>query len=266
MFKVILIIIVVYLILLLFFNWYEYQVIYHPVKRAISDYRDLQLEDVFMTDEQIGKIHGVYKEQNRDLVILYSHGNAGNITYNLGNLKFLDQTSYSYLMYDYPGYGKSEGSPSEENVYGSGQTAYDFLIKEKKYRPDQIILHGQSMGGAVSIELATKNPVRSVVVESSLTSTHDAARKLFSFFPAKLFITNKYVNIEKVKQLDVPILFIHGKQDNIFPYEFSEKLYAAANEPKYLILIPTIGHNELIPEPYLTQILEFIKTSQIQEK
>lgn len=257
-----------YLLLVLFFRVYEDRLIYYPQKEQLSDISPLKLEEHMITTSDGNQVHLVFKEQKRDIVFLFCHGNAGNITANLPNLQNLDASGYSYLMFDYPGYGKSSGSPSEQGLYFAGQAVYDFLVKEKLFQPDQIIVNGQSLGVAVCIELASRNPVRSVISESAFASTHAMSRELLKGIPIAWFVSNKFDSLSRVQHLNVPILFIHGEQDQIIPPTHSQRLYAAANEPKFLLTIPDYGHNQVISEAseaFNAAIDEFIETSQISQ-
>lgn len=259
----------IYLLLVLFFNWYEYEITYYPSSTEAADLSHLQVQDIFLTSSDQIKIHAVYKEQKKELVFLFCHGNGGNISYNLGNLEYLDQTGYSYLMLEYPGYGKSEGRTSEQGLYHAAQAAYDFLTEEKGFRADQLIAYGHSIGGAVCIDLASKNPVRSLIIQSGIASSYTMSKHILPFFPPKLFfISNKYDSLTRLKNITVPILFLHGKQDLIIPPSQSQLLYEAAKEPKYLYIVPGFGHNEVIPAgpgEHVEAIRAFIKTSQIKQ-
>lgn len=255
-------IIILYLILFTLVHVAVRQALYRPQKGPVYDLSPFGFEDVFLDK---GRIHGVFKELDRSQVILFLHGNSGSLPRNRDNFIYLDNTGYSYLAIDYPGYGQSKGSPSEAGLYDAARTAYDYLL-ERGYRPDQIIVDGQSLGGAVAIDLATKVLVGKVIVASSFPSLFHVAQHHYPWLPLGLFMKNKYVSIEKVGRVKAPILFIHGTEDDVIPLQFSRDLYAAATEPKYFYEVPA-GHREVAPEGnevWVRDIHEFIVKGRLR--
>ena len=186
--------------------------------------------------------------------ILFSHGNAEDIGSAEFFLEELRDAGFSVFAYDYRGYGTSEGSPSEANSYGDVEAAYKYLTKELKTPPEKIIIHGRSLGGAVSIDLASKKKCGGLVVESSFVSAFRVMTK-YSIFPF-----DKFQSIDKIKQVKCPVLFIHGKKDGLIPFWHGEKLFAEANEPKYSLWIENANHNDVFAiskNEYLRAIQDF---------
>ena len=179
-------------------------------------------------------------------VLLYLHGNGRNVGANAKHANRLKGYGFSVLLIDYRGYGKSEGGfPSESSVYTDAQTAWDYLI-QKGYRPEQILIYGHSLGGAVAIDLAVKNPqAKGMIVDGSFTSISDLATMdpKYRVFPIDLLIHQRFDSIAKVQSLKTPVLYIHGTADEIIPPSMSESLYAATPSRKQLMLVANAGHN-----------------------
>ncbi|MGI8641233.1 MAG: alpha/beta hydrolase [Pyrinomonadaceae bacterium] len=198
-----------------------------------------------------------FQNPNAEYTILFSHGNAEDIGTATSFLKELQTAGFSVFAYDYRGYGTSEGKPSEENSYQDIETAYNYLTNELKIQPEKIIIHGRSLGGAVSIDLASRKTCGGLVVESSFVS---AFRVLTKY---KVFPFDKFQNLSKIKQVKCSILFIHGKQDNIIPFWHGEKLFANANEPKFSFWLDEANHNNIFVKSktnYLQAIQNFSET------
>ncbi len=196
-----------------------------------------------------------FQNPNAEYTILFSHGNAEDIGTATPFLRELQNAGFSVLAYDYRGYGTSEGKPSEENSYQDSETAYNYLINKLKISPDKIIIHGRSLGGAVSIDLASRKICGGLIVESSFVS---AFRVLTKY---KIFPFDKFNNLNKIKQVKCPVLFIHGKQDGIIPFWHGEMLLANANEPKFSFWINNANHNDVYAkskDDYLQAIKTFL--------
>jgi hypothetical protein len=147
------------------------------------------------------------------------------------------------------GYGLSEGQfPSETRVYEDAARAWQYLVEERQISPQQIIIYGHSLGGAIAIDLAVKHPdAAGLIVESSFTSMREMVyrRNIYRAFPVDLILTQRFESIKKVPSLKMPVLFFHGTADSTIPVFMSEKLYAAAGEPKILVIVEGAGHNNL---------------------
>ena len=196
-------------------------------------------------------------------VILYLHGKGKNISANAKHANRLMRMGFSVLVIDYRGYGKSEGSsPSESTVYTDAQTAWDYLI-QKGFKPNQIMIYGHSLGGAIAIDLALKHPeAMGAIVDASFTSMSEMASldPKYRFFPIDLLIHQRFDSIAKVRSLAVPVLYIHGTADDSVPPAMSQRLYEATTTKKQIVLIPNGGHNNNAStnEPlYLNSIRSF---------
>ncbi|MBD2122584.1 alpha/beta hydrolase [Trichocoleus sp. FACHB-262] len=206
-------------------------------------------------------------------VILYVHGNGANVGATVSQSQRFHQLGLSVFVFDYRGYGRSEGSfPTEAQVYADTQAAWNYLTQVREIPSEQIFLYGHSLGGAIAIDLAIKQPeVAGLIVESSFTSMRRMVdvRGGFGLFPADLLLTQKFNSLEKVRSLKTPVLFIHGTLDLTVPAEMSRTLFQAAPEPKQLLLVEDAGHNDVaaIGEGrYLQVIQQFVEQVQTRQK
>ncbi len=169
--------------------------------------------------------------------LVFCHGNAGNISHRLDSIRLFHEMDLSVLIFDYRGYGKSEGEPSEKGMYLDVEAAYDFLVNVKGAAPSRIIVFGRSLGSAVAAELAMRRTAGALIIESGFTSVPDLGRKFFPHMPVKLISRFHYATIDKVGRLHLPKLFIHSPDDEIVPYAHGKSLFAAATEPKEFLTI-----------------------------
>jgi fermentation-respiration switch protein FrsA (DUF1100 family) len=200
-----------------------------------------------------------YENDTSVHTILFSHGNAEDIGHVEPFAKQLRDRGFAVLTFDYRGYGRSEGSPSEDKAYKDIDAAYDYLVNDRKIPAERIILHGRSLGGGVALDIATRRPAGGLILESTFTS---AARVLTRI---KVLPFDKFDNISKIAAVSCPVLVIHGKMDNTIPFHHGEKLFAAANEPKTPLWIENAEHNDLFytaRENYLTAIRNFADSLQ----
>jgi fermentation-respiration switch protein FrsA (DUF1100 family) len=204
---------------------------------------DLPWEDIyFKTKDHVALNAWFFKNPQARSTLFFAHGNAGNISDRLFKVKFFYELGLNVFIFDYRGYGKSQGRPSEAGVYLDAQAAYDYLQSRGDVDMKNIILYGASLGGAVAIDLATRRKASLLVVESSITSAHDMARLLYPFAPL-FFLSLKFDSVNKVKDLTVPKLFIHSPEDEVVPFWLGQKLFEAAAHPKEFIEIHG-GHND----------------------
>ena len=194
-------------------------------------------------------IHGWWiPSQRRNLgTLLYLHGNSLNIGSNITQAYRFHQMGFSVFLIDYRGYGKSKGNfPSESQVYQDAQIAWNYLVKQKQIIANQILIYGHSLGGAVAIDLALKHPeAAGLIVHNSFTTMQQMAEldPYLRIFPVNLILRYRFDSITKVKSLQMPVLFVHGTADAMIPKTMSKNLYAAAPEPKQLLLVPGAKHN-----------------------
>ena len=174
--------------------------------------------------------------------VLVCHGNAGNIEGRIELARAFLDLGWAVLLFDYRGYGRSTGSPSEAGTYLDAEAAYEHLKEVEGFAPERIVPYGESLGVAVALELALRRPCAALIAESGFTSIPDMAAEAYPFLPARLLARIRYDNLGKIGRLGVPLLLLHSPADEIVPVAQAERLLAAAREPKRLLLTGG-GHN-----------------------
>lgn len=228
--------------------------IFRPTRvfQKTPEFYKIRYENVYLpipNDSKKSVIHGwwIPAKQPKLGTLLYLHGNGLNIGSNINQAYRFQQLGFSVLLIDYRGYGQSKGSfPNESQVYQDAQTAWNYLVKQRNIPAHQIFIYGHSLGGAVAIDLAVKHPeAAGLIIQNSFTSMQKMIeRSPYSrIFPVNLLLRNRFDSISKIKSLQMPVMFVHGTADSLMPYTMSKTLYAAAPEPKQLLLVPGAKHN-----------------------
>ncbi|MFP5272250.1 alpha/beta hydrolase [Coleofasciculus sp.] len=171
--------------------------------------------------------------------ILYIHGNAEDLGNIQPLLHHLHSLGFSVFAYDYRGYGTSQGSPSERNAYRDSDTAFTYLKEQLKVPPEQIIAYGRSVGGGSAVDLAARHPLAGLILESSFTSAFRVV------LPIPILPFDKFPNLDKITQVNCPVLVIHGTADETIPLSHGKRLFAAAPEPKLSLWVDGASHNDL---------------------
>ena len=202
-------------------------------------------------------------------VMLYLYGvgrNMGDYNY-LARVSAFRQLGFSVLVFDYRGYGLSEGDfPNESQVYQDSQAAWDYLRDVRQIPPEQIVIYGESLGGAIALDLANRHPeAGGLIIQSSFTTMADAIghRSLLQLFPIDWLLTERFDSLSKVRSLQVPVLFLHGSDDSVVPPEMSQQLYEAALEPKQVFVISGADHVRIYQpgeQSYLKAIQRFVES------
>lgn len=249
---------VVYLILafilfIAYARWFEWRNLFFPGKDIQNhpDYINLEYEDIyFRTDDGI-MLNGWFipAEGEARGTIIFCHGNAGNIGNRLDIIKMLHDLGMNVFIFDYRGYGKSKGIPTERGTYLDAMAAYDHIYRRDDVEKGSIIVYGKSLGGVVASDLAKNRDVKLVVSDSAFTSTRDMSRAIYPYLPAGFLISMRYDAASKFSKVNAPKLFIHSRDDEIVPFHLGEKLFNAAKEPKEFLPING-GHNEAIYEDH----------------
>lgn len=174
---------------------------------------------------------------NAKKTVLFCHGNGGNMMHRLDSINVFNEFGLNCFIFDYRGYGKSEGKPTEEGTYLDAQAAYYWLTNQKHIPPEKIIIFGRSLGGSIAAHLASKVKSASLIVESAFTSYVAIGAKFYPYMPIKWFARFKYNTLEYIKNVHCPVMVIHSRSDELVPFEFGLELYENANEPKEFIEI-----------------------------
>jgi fermentation-respiration switch protein FrsA (DUF1100 family) len=201
------------------------------------------VEDCYFQTEDGLALHGWYATRARaELVLLWFHGNAGNLSYRFDMMAKLMELPVSIFIIDYRGYGRSEGRPSENGIYMDSRAAWDYLTAERGLLAQQVVIFGKSLGGVAAIDLATRVRAAGLIVQSSFTSAKEMAARLLPFLPAGLLRT-KMDSISKIGRVACPKLFIHSRADEIVPFDLGRRLFEAATEPKRFYEVEGAPHN-----------------------
>lgn len=220
----------------------------------------MNYEDVYLTCPDGVTIHGWFIPGHKKTVILFFHGNGGNISHRIEKIRLLAYPHLSSLMIDYHGYGQSQGHPSEESCYLDALTAWNYLTQERLIDSNQIVLFGESLGGAVAIDLASKKIVGAIILESTFTNI-GAVMSRFVPGLGSLF-KKKFDSFSKIPHLHSPLLILHGNEDELVPYALGQKLFEKANEPKEFFTIEGAHHNdtyEVGGKAYVQKVHQFIE-------
>lgn len=228
----------------------------------------LHYESVTLTTADRVRLYGWFVPAKQErAVLLFFHGNAGNISHRLDSLRIFHNLGLSVLIFDYRGYGQSEGRVSEKGTYLDAEAAWRYLTEDRGIRPESIILFGRSLGGAIAARQAATAVPGALILESVFTSVPDLAGRYYPIFPVRLLSRFRYDTVAALHSVSCPILIIHSPDDEIIPYENSQRLYEAAGEPKSFLAIRG-GHNEgflASGELYTNGLDEFIASLPYQK-
>jgi fermentation-respiration switch protein FrsA (DUF1100 family) len=255
-----------YLLVLLAFWIYQERLIYFPGPRPgpPPEVPQLALSEEWIETRDGVRLHGwlaLPRTMKPMGAVLVCHGNAGNIELRLPLAEAFAQMNFATLLFDYRGYGASTGKPTEEGTYRDAEAAFDRLAGEKGFAPGRIVAFGESLGGAVAIELGLRRKLGAVIVEDTFSSMADIGAGLYPWLPVRLLVRARYDSVEKIGRLEAPVLVIHSPEDDLVPFALGEKLFAAAREPK--TFLATGGRHEergfLLEPKWRAQVRAFLE-------
>lgn len=229
-------------------------------RTAWVDQPDKRIEDVWLTAADGTRLGARYLSADEQTgAVLLSHGNGGNVSRYGEVMHYLRKhLGRSVLVYDYPGYGLSEGKPTEAGCYAAGEAAYRYLTDTRGVPPNRIVLLGESLGGGVSVELATRHDHVALVLLYPFTSLPAAAKWHYPFLPCHTFMANRYDNLSKIGRCSRPLFILHGTADPVVPFSQGERLYQAANEPKRLRAIEGGSHEPDFGDAVYAELRQFL--------
>ena len=193
-------------------------------------------------------------------VLLFFHGNAGNITHRLDSIAIFNRLGLSVFIFDYRGFGQSSGRPTEQGTYDDAEAAWHYLTAQRRVAPADIVIFGRSLGASIGAWLAARTAPRALILESAFTSAPDVAARYYWFLPVRALARIRYDTDAYLRQVAAPVLVIHSADDEIIPVEHGQQLFAAAGEPKSFLELWG-GHNQgfLLSEPvYSNGLGEFL--------
>lgn len=265
--SILLVLAVSYGALLIFLYFFQSRLLYLP---------NLPSRDIIATPERVGLNYEPVKIATDDGVtldgwfvparkprgvLLFFHGNAGNISHRLDSLKIFNDLGLTTLIFDYRGYGRSTGVPSEDGSYRDAEAAWRYLIKNRGITAQSIVLFGRSLGAAIAVQLATRHAPRALILESAFTSIPDLAAEVYPFLPARRLARFRYHTEKLLQSVVCPVLIVHSRDDEIIPFAHGRRLYAAALEPKQMLELRG-GHNDgflVSGEAYVAGLETFIQ-------
>jgi uncharacterized protein len=240
----------------------EESFIFHPWRFPAGDWQlaDVAHEDVAFNAEDGTHLHGWFSQvQNPRAVVLYCHGNGGNITLCDWVLAFFtERLNCSILVFDYRGYGKSDGSPTEAGILSDARAARRWLAAKTGVAERDIVLVGRSLGGAVAVDLAAKDGARGLVLENTFASLVDVAKYHTSPLPVHWLMSMEMDSVSLIGKYHGPLLQTHGDADRLVPFEQGRRLFMAANEPKFFVKATGLGHNDLPTKDYVEMLDQFL--------
>jgi len=236
--------------------------VFQPAKYPAGEWNPtaVLVQDASFAAADGTRLHGWYVRhpQPRGHALLL-HGNAGNVTLLAETLRMLNRRhNLAVLALDYRGFGKSEGTPSEEGLYQDARAARRWLAETEKIAESDVILMGFSLGGAVAIDLAARDGARGLIVSNTFTSLPDVAQYHWPWLPMNLVLTTRMNSLEKIKRYHGPLLLSHGDADEVVPHKQGAELYAAATGPKRFITVAGGKHNDAQPEEYRVALDQFL--------
>jgi len=222
-------------------NWLNRWLVFHPSREMASTPRDygLAYEDVSLVAADGVKLHAWYvpADEPSGGTVLFCHGNAGNVSHRDYTIELLHKLGMNVLIFDYRGYGLSEGLPSEEGTYIDAEAAWGHLVEARAEAPERIVIHGRSLGGSVAARLAASHTPAGLIVESSFHDITELGAELYPWLPVRWLSRAKYHTAEYVKDVRCPVLVMHSRTDGMIGIHHGEKIYDAVNGPKRFVEI-----------------------------
>lgn len=263
MIKIVLISLIgVFLVLWVYARFLETHRIFSPLTAIEStpENAGLAYEEFWLHSEDKVRLNGWFiPAENAVYTILFFHGNGGNIGHRIEKAVLLNSLKVNLCLIDYRGYGRSEGRPSEQGLYSDASAVLRHLVRERGIAPQQIILYGESLGSAVAVDCAARHPVKALIVEGGFSHGRHMARLLFPAVPW-FFFTYRFDSGTKIRQINVPKLFLHSIYDEVVPFRLGRELFEYASGPKQLVEF-SCGHTtayEEEPQRYRQAISSFL--------
>ena len=252
--------IVIYLILLTLIYINQRKLLYLPSENNyLDDPINITYNEFFIEVDKNIKIKSwlIEKDLQKYKTILFLHGNAGNLFNRSYKLNRFNELNLNVLIISWRGFSGNPGKPNETNLYGDAKKAVKWL-NDRGVETKNIILYGESLGTGVAVEIAQNNKFNSIILESPYTSMEKTAKIYYPYLPVKFLLKDKYESEKKIKNIKTPILIMHGKKDNIVPFNMGKKLFEIANKPKKFLQIEEDDHMLSFNDSLLLEIKNFI--------
>jgi fermentation-respiration switch protein FrsA (DUF1100 family) len=247
----------------------EGSAVFHPTRYPEGNWqpKGLDFEDAWFESADGTKLHGWFVEHERPrAVVLFCHGNGGSLgTWGEALRTLHDRVGVTAMAFDYRGYGRSQGVPTEEGILADARAARRWLAQRAGVSENEIVLMGRSLGGAVAIDLATDG-ARGLIVESTFTSMPEVGHAMFPWLPMRTVMQTRFNSIKKIRKYHGPLLQSHGTADRLLPYSMGLQLFQAANEPKKFVSIPGGDHQDPQTPEYYAALDAFLDSLDARTK
>jgi uncharacterized protein len=234
----------------------------YPATAAHEPYQapEPPAEDVWLTGGDGTRLHARWlPHPGATDAVLFCHGNGGNVeTWNVVAKQIGAELGMSVLIFDYPGYGRSGSAPSEPGCYAAAEAAYRWLTETTKTSPERIILWGESLGGAVAVELASRQPHRALILVRTFTSLPEAADDQLPILVSSTFLTNRYESVGRIGKCRSPVFIAAAEKDRMIPLRHGQHLQAACTAPAELCVLRGLEHNDPLPRQFYAEVREFL--------
>lgn len=245
---------------------FEVSQVYRPGRKLCATGAELgrTFEDIHFQAADGVDLHGWYfpadaTSKRSDRAFLICHWNEGNVSHQLRLCRVLLRTGAAVFVFDYRGYGRSKGLPTEDGTYQDGQAAYQWL-RGKGFAPEKIVLFGESLGGAIATEVAVREKASGLILQSTFTNVPDIGVMRFPWLPVRTLGRIRYNTLDKLPRITMPVLVMHSRKDEVVPFRQAENNYTAANEPKFFRELPCKHYDPACEEPAFQQAVDaFLK-------
>ncbi len=248
----------IYILFVAFLFITQRSMIYFPDKSKPAPVQGAEIVKVIARDNQ--KLESWYfapKDKTKPVIVFF-HGNAGNYSHRLYKVQYYLDAGYGVLLTEYRGYGGNSGEISEQGFYSDGRAYIDWLMSEKDFKSERIVIYGESIGSGAAVQMAVEYDVGGLILEVPFSSLLEIASKQYPFVPVKYLLKDRFMNIEKIGNINTPLLILHGNKDKIIPFASADKLFKAAKQPKKFIDFPDGEHNNLYDFGASSHILDFL--------
>ena len=255
-------ILVIYGSVLIILYIFQRSLMYHPDENNyFGDKLEVKIEKVKITTSDNIDLLGWFhkKDLKKFKTILYFHGNAGKLENRIHKLNHFKDMNVNFLIIAWRGFSGNKGRPSEEGLYTDGASAINWL-KEKGLKEEDIIIYGESLGTGIATEITQNKNFAGLILETPFTSMIEAAKNFYPYIPVGLILKDKYENNEKIKNINIPVLVMHGEADQIVPFFMGKKMYEKANEPKYSYFTKHDNHMMEYDENLVKTLSSFLKS------
>ena len=254
-------VIIAYISVIIFIYFYQRNLLYHPSENNYqNDKIQFIYEEIFIKVNE--KIHLkswiIKKDFKKFKTLVIFHGNAGHLSNRIYKLNELYKLDINILLISWRGFSGNKGSPTENNLYEDAKASIKWL-NEVGVNNNQIILYGESLGSGVAVELGKENNFNGIILESPFTSIENSAKIYYPYLPVKLLLKDRYDSISKIKTINIPILIMHGKKDDVIPFSMGKELFEKANSPKYSYFTTDDDHMMEFNSSLLKKIKDFIE-------